>query len=107
MPSALLDALRRRVLVLDGAMGTGIHACNLPLSDYEGLENCCEILVASRPDVVREIHESFLAVGCDIIETDTFGSMPHVLTEFGIENRARELSREAARIALAAAEKFS
>ncbi len=107
MPSALLDALRSRVLVLDGAMGTGIHACDLPLSDYEGLENCCEILVATRPDTILEIHESYLAAGCDIIETDTFGGMPHVLTEFGIEHRSRELNRAAARIAREAANNFS
>ncbi len=52
MASALLEALKNRVLILDGAMGTGIHAYNLPLSDYNGLENCSEILVDTRPDAI-------------------------------------------------------
>src|SRR5437870_5339102 len=107
MPSALLQALRERVLVLDGAMGTAIHAWNLPLSDFAGLENCCEILVATRPDTVREIHESYLAAGSDIIETNTFGGMPHVLAEYGIADRCRELNQEAARVAREAANRFS
>src|SRR5437870_5084786 len=107
MSSALLDTLKRRVLVLDGAMGTAIHACNLPLSDYDGRENCCEILVSTRPDTVREIHEQYLAAGCDIIETNTFGGMPHVLSEFGLEERSRELNRIAVRTAREAAARYS
>jgi 5-methyltetrahydrofolate--homocysteine methyltransferase len=107
MASALLEALQRRVLVLDGAMGTGIHACNLPLSDFQGLENCCEILVASRPDAILELHEAYLAAGCDVIETDTFGGMPHVLAEFGIQDRARDLNRQAARIAREAVARYT
>ncbi len=95
MASALLEALKNRVLVLDGAMGTGIHACNLPLSDYRGLENCCEILVETRPDAIEGLHEAYLAAGADVIETDTFGGMPHVLAEFGLQDRARELNQQA------------
>jgi len=62
--SAFLEVLKHRVLILDGAIGTAIHSYNLPLSDYLGLENCSEVLVLTRPDVIEEIHESFLAVGC-------------------------------------------
>ena len=62
---SILDVLRDRVLVLDGAMGTSIHALDLPLRDYDGLENCNEVLVLTRPDAIADIHRSFLAVGCD------------------------------------------
>src|SRR5581483_5207580 len=79
----------------------------LPLSDYLGLENCCEVLVATRPDAIRAIHEEYLAAGCDVIETNTFGGMKHVLSEFGLEERCRELNREAARAARAAATRYT
>jgi 5-methyltetrahydrofolate--homocysteine methyltransferase len=107
LASALLEALKQRVLVLDGAMGTGIHACDIPLSDYNGLENCCEILVDTRPDAIQDLHEAYLAAGADVIETDTFGGMPHVLVEFGLEGRARELNQQAVRIAREAAARYS
>lgn len=107
MASALLEALQQRVLVLDGAMGTAIHARDLPLTDYLGHENCCEILVATRPDVIREVHEAYLAAGCDVIETDTFGGMAHVLAEFGLEARCRDLNRQAVRVAREAAARYS
>jgi 5-methyltetrahydrofolate--homocysteine methyltransferase len=61
---SLIDILREKILVLDGAMGTSIHARRLPLSDYEGHENCVDIVTATRPDVVRDIHRSFLADLC-------------------------------------------
>lgn len=99
MKSDFLDALTRRVLVLDGAMGTSTHAMNLPESDYRGCENCPEILNESRPDAVGEIHASFLRVGCDAVETNTFGGMRHVLAEFGLDGRCREINKKAARIA--------
>src|SRR5579871_2051728 len=107
MASLLLDTLRERVLVLDGAMGTAIHACDLSLHDFDGRENCSEILVHTRPDVVEAIHASYLAVGCDVIETNTFGGMPHVLTEFGLADQCQELNRVAVQIARRAARRFS
>jgi len=67
--STFLAQLADRVLVFDGAMGTSIHALELPLSDYRGLENCSEILVETRPDAVERIHRGFLEVGCDAVET--------------------------------------
>lgn len=109
MASRFLEALASgRTLVFDGAMGTSIH--NVPLTvdgDYCGCENCTEILVRSRPDVIREIHESFLRAGCDVIETDTFGANRLVLAEFGIADEAYELSRLAARLARDAADAFT
>jgi 5-methyltetrahydrofolate--homocysteine methyltransferase len=108
MSSPFREALRRRVLVLDGAMGTSIHAAELDLeADFLGLENCMEIVCSTRPDVIEGIHDSFLEVGCDVVETNTFGANPLVLAEFGIAQRARELNVLAAGIARRAAERRS
>ncbi len=102
-----LELARRRVVVLDGAMGTSIHTYDLDLEkDYLGLENCSEILVRTRPDVIGEIHESYLRVGCDAVETDTFGANKVVLAEFGIADQAFELNKLAAQVARRACEKF-
>jgi 5-methyltetrahydrofolate--homocysteine methyltransferase len=99
----LRRALRQRVLVLDGAMGTMIHAAHLELErDYLGHENCCEVINLTRPEVVQGIHAAFLAAGCDAVETNSFGGMPHVLREFGLEARVREINLAAARAARAA-----
>ncbi|MAF64348.1 MAG: methionine synthase [Planctomycetes bacterium] len=105
---AILSALDRRVLVTDGAMGTQIHAADLELGrDYHGLENCCEIINLTRPEVIRAIHEAYLAVGCDAVETNTFSGSTLVLGEFGLADRAREINRTAALIAREAADGFS
>ena len=92
--SAYLDALRARVLVYDGAMGTNIQRHHLSAEDFGGksLEGCNDHLVLTRPDVIQGIHESFLAVGCDVVETCTFQSTPHRLREWGIEEKTRELN---------------
>lgn len=97
--SRFRKALPERVLIFDGAMGTSIHRYDLTLDDYRGYENCPEILVESRPDVISEIHESFFKVGCDVVETDTFGGSPLVLAEFGLAERAYELNKKAAELA--------
>lgn len=102
-----LDALKEKVLIFDGAMGTSIHKYELSLDDYHGLENCPEILPVSRPDVIREIHEQYLKVGCDAVETDSFGGSPVVLAEFGIAERAYELNKKAAEIAKEVASSYS
>ena len=97
--ASFLDLLPQRTLVLDGAMGTSIHALDLPLSDYNGLENCTEILNHTRPDAVEQIHRSFLEAGADAVETNTFGANRIVLAEFGIHERVYELNARAAEIA--------
>ena len=100
MADHLMHHLGRRVLVFDGAMGTATHELDLDVErDYWGCENCTDILALSRPDVVQQIHASYLEAGADIVETDTFGGMPHVLAEFGLEDRAEELCRRAAEVA--------
>lgn len=106
MGSLFLDHLARRVLVFDGAMGTSIHQRDLDLErDYCGCENCTDILVKTRPDVIQEIHESFLAVGADCIETDTFGSNQLVLAEFGLTDETFSLNKKAAEVARAACDR--
>ncbi len=107
-PSPFLAHLARRVLVFDGAMGTSIHQHHLDIEkDYCGCENCTDILAQTRPDIIQSIHESFLAAGADVIETDSFGGAPHVLNEFGIADRAFALNKAAAEVARAAADKHS
>ncbi len=104
-----LLALRDRVLVYDGAMGTNIQRHDPTPEDFGGkaLEGCNDNLVLTRPDIIQSIHESFLAVGCDVVETCTFQSTPHRLREWGLEDKTRELNVQGARLARAACDKFS
>jgi 5-methyltetrahydrofolate--homocysteine methyltransferase len=108
-PSAYLRALADRVLVYDGAMGTNIQRHHPTAEDFGGksLEGCNDALVLTRPDIIQSIHESFLAVGCDVVETCTFQSTPHRLREWGIEEKTHELNVAAARLARAACDKYS
>jgi len=105
--SDFLQIVKERVLVYDGAMGTNIHKHDPSLDDYWGKENCNEILVLSRPDIIRDIHASFLQVGCDVIETDTFNGMGLVLGEFGFADRVAEINIAAAKLAKGIATQFS
>ena len=104
-----LRALGERVLIFDGAMGTNIQLRHPTADDFGGksLEGCNDHLVLTRPDIIQSIHESFLAIGCDVVETCTFQSTPHRLREWGIEEKTRELNVAAARLARAACDKFS
>src|SRR6476469_3052504 len=107
--SAYLDALDKRVLVYDGAMGTNIQRYNLTPADFGGkeLEGCNDNLVRTRPDVIQAIHESFLAVGCDVVETCTFQSTPRRLHEWGLGEYTEEINVTAARLARAACDKYA
>src|SRR5256714_6497880 len=107
--SPYLQELERRVLIYDGAMGTNIQRYNLSAEDFGGkaLEGCNDNLVLTRPDVIRAIHESFLEVGCDVVETCTFQSTPRRLHEWGLGDKVRETNVTAARLARAAADKYS
>src|SRR5256885_5591680 len=104
-----LRAIDDRVLVFDGAMGTNIQLHHPTPDDFGGksLEGCNDHLVLTRPDIIREIHESFLAVGCDVVETCTFQSTPHRLREWGIEEKTQPLNVAAVRLARAACEKYA
>ena len=105
----LLQALEQRILVLDGAMGTMIQQRDLTAADFGGaeLEGCNENLALTRPDVIRDIHRAYYAAGSDIVETNSFGSTPIVLAEYGLQDKAVELNRAAARLAREAAGEFS
>ena len=107
--SAYLTALSERVLVFDGATGTNLQLMDLGPDDFGGehLAGCNEVLVATKPDAIDRLHRSFLEVGCDVVETDTFGSFSIVLAEYGLEHRATELSRTATDIARRAADAYS
>ena len=109
MAGGFLEALAERVLVFDGALGTNLQLCPLDADDFGGpdLEGCYEVLAATRPRVIAGLHDSFLAVGCDAIETDTFGAFPVVLSEYGIADRTYELNQAAASIAKEVASGYS
>ncbi|HUO14650.1 MAG TPA: methionine synthase [Verrucomicrobiae bacterium] len=102
-----LQTVKDRVVIYDGAMGTNIHKHNPTLDDYWGKENCSEVLNLSRPDIIRDVHEQFLRVGCDVVETNTFGGTSIVLTEFGLGDRVREINVKAAQLAREVAQQFS
>ncbi|HUQ38903.1 MAG TPA: methionine synthase [Acidimicrobiales bacterium] len=99
--SGYLEALRERVVVLDGATGTNLQLRDLSLDDYGGpqYEGCPEILVERRPDVIADLHRSFFDVGVDVANTDSFGGAPVTLAEYGLAERAYELNKKAAGIA--------
>src|SRR6266536_2538096 len=102
-----LQTVKERVVVYDGAMGTNIQKRNPTLDDYWGKENCSEVLVLSRPDIIRDIHADFFRVGCDIVETNTFGGSGIVLGEFDLRDRVHEINLKAAQLAKEVAQQFS
>ena len=106
---ALRDLLSQRILVLDGAMGTMLQQCHLSAEDFGGaaLEGCNENLVRTRPDVILDIHRKYFDAGSDIVETNSFGSAPIVLAEYGLAADAYLLSRRSAELARQAADEFT
>jgi len=105
--SSLRKALRERVVIADGAMGTMLQAANPTLDDFEGHEGCNEILNVTRPDVVKEVHRKYFQVGVDAIETNTFGANWANLAEYGIEDRIYELAHAGGIVAREVANEFS
>ncbi|HUF49604.1 MAG TPA: homocysteine S-methyltransferase family protein [Longimicrobiales bacterium] len=107
--SPYLELLRHRVLVYDGAMGTSIQKLELTEADFggPGLDGCNDYLVISRPDAVEGVHASFLDVGCDVLETDTFRSNRLTLREYGLHERVLEINRAAAALARRVADSFA
>src|SRR3970282_264070 len=104
-----LDALARRVLVFDGAMGTSIQRYNLSAGDFGGekLWGCNDHLVISKPQVIEEIHSSFLKIGCDVLETCTFRANRLTMREYGLQDRVVELNCTAAQLARRVADRFT
>ena len=105
----LAEAFHRRILVLDGAMGTMIQSRNLAAQDFGGAqyEGCNEHLNLTRPDVIRAIHGAYLGAGADLVSTNSFGCAPYVLGEYGLAERCHEITLAAARLAREAAEGHS
>lgn len=108
MPT-IQQQIMKKILVLDGAMGTMIQQKDLTAEDFGGEEydGCNEWLNITRPDVIRDIHEAYLEAGADILETNTFGATDIVLAEYGLEDRTEEINLAAVRLAKEAADKWS
>ena len=114
--TALPETLKQRIVILDGAMGTMIQRFKLTEADYRGerfkdfakdVKGNNELLSLTRPDVIRDIHESYLAAGADLIETNTFGATTVAQEDYGMADLAREMNLASARLARAACDKFS
>ena len=103
------DILKERVIVFDGAMGSNLQSLELTLDDWGGpeFENCSENLLYTRPDAIETVHRSFLEVGCDVIETNSFGGSEVVLAEFGIVEKTYDVNKKAAELAKRLARDYS
>jgi 5-methyltetrahydrofolate--homocysteine methyltransferase len=106
---AYLDALEKKVLVFDGAMGTSLQVQNLTAEHFggEGYNGCNDYLVISYPEAVEKVHRSFLEVGVDVIETDTFRTNRITMAEYGLEERVIEINEAAAKLARRLADEYS
>jgi 5-methyltetrahydrofolate--homocysteine methyltransferase len=104
---SFLETVRERVVIYDGAMGTQIQERNPSLDDFWGKENCSEVLVLSRPDIVKDIHAAYFKVGADVVETNTFGGTRIVLGEFDLQDRVHEINKRAAELAREVAAGFT
>ena len=103
----LLDAIKSRVVVADGAMGTMIQDASPTMDDFQNYEGCNEILNVTRPDIISSIHAQYLKAGAEAIETNTFGANFANLAEYGIEDRIEELALAGAQVARQVADDFS
>ncbi len=103
-----LDAVNDHVVIFDGAMGTNIQLYKLTAEDFGGerYNGMNDYLVITRPDVIEEIHASFMAAGAEVVETDTFRSNPITLAEFGLQDRTVEINKAAASLARKVADRF-
>ncbi|HWF88752.1 MAG TPA: methionine synthase [Pyrinomonadaceae bacterium] len=108
MPN-LLDAIKERIVVFDGAMGTNLQVQNLSLDDFGGprFEGCNENLLVTRPDAVEKVHAGFLDVGCDVVETNSFNGTPVDFAEYDIADKAYDMNVLAARLAKRVASDYS
>ncbi|MDN5708412.1 MAG: methionine synthase [Planococcus sp. (in: firmicutes)] len=110
MPKHLIEQqLEKRILIIDGAMGTMIQNADLSAEDFGGEEydGCNEYLNIVRPDVLEGVHDAYLEAGADIICTNTFGGTPVVLDEYGLGQRAAEINKQAVEIAKKSQAKYS
>src|SRR3954452_19161327 len=100
-----LEAINSRIVIFDGAMGATLEELELTEEDYGGLQGKChEALGLNRPDVIRGVHESMIAAGAEVLETDTFQASRLKLGEWGLGEHTPEINRRAAELARAAAD---
>ncbi len=106
---SVLDVMKEKVLVFDGATGTHLQGQGLSADDFGGEQynGCNEYLVISRPSAVENVHRDYLEAGCDVIETDSFGSTGILLAEYGLAGRSHEITRKSAEIARRMADAYS
>ncbi len=106
---SFLEILKDRIMVFDGAMGTYLQSLNLSIDEWGGpaFENCSENLLYTRPDAIEKVHTAFLDVGCDVIETNSFGGSEIVLQEFGIAEKTYDVNFKAAALAKRIASDYS
>src|SRR4051812_25082052 len=102
-----LETVRERVVIYDGAMGTEIQERHPSMDDFWGKENCSEVLVLSRPDIIKDIHAAYFKAGADVVETNTFGGTRIVLGEFDLADKVHEINKRAAELAREVARDFS
>jgi len=105
--SDYLKAVQERVVIYDGAMGTAVQAYNLALDEFWGKDGYNDILVLSRPDVVKEIHASYLTAGADVVETNTFSSTRIVMAEYDMAGQVHEVNVAASKLAREVASSFN
>ncbi|MBC8382604.1 MAG: methionine synthase [Candidatus Cloacimonetes bacterium] len=114
--SKIYKELQKRVLLLDGAMGTMIQRCKLEEKDYRGkrfkdwqklIKGNNDLLSITRPDIIKDIHEQYLQAGADIIETNTFNANRISMHDYGMEELVKEMNYESAILARDAADRFS
>ena len=101
-----LELIKKKIVIFDGAMGTSIAKKGIDTIDFKG-KVCNEYINILNPNFIKEIHESFLCAGADIIETNTFGALPYLLKEFNLSDQAEEINRAGVNLALDVVKKFT
>src|SRR5258708_25308333 len=104
---SFLETIRERVVIYDGAMGTQIQERHPSVDDFWGKEGCNELLVLSRPDIIKDIHAAYYKAGADVVETNTFGAASIVLAEYDLQDKVHEINQRAAQLAREVAADFS
>ncbi len=109
MSKNFLDLVREKIVVFDGAMGSNLQGQDLTIEDWGGpeFENCSENLLYTKPEAIERVHIDFLEVGCDVIETNSFGGSEIVLAEFGIAEKTYDVNLKAAQLAKSLANDYS
>ena len=110
MKSKILNSIKRKPLIIDGAMGTMIQKTNIASSLWNfgklNCEGCNELLNLTAPNIIHNMHEQYIKAGANLIKTNTFGAIPWVLQDYGLENQTYDIAYKAAKIAKELCEKY-